>query len=78
MPLVSQLCLVTLSVVYAFAILAQANYGATLAAFPPDLQANASAWYISKDIYQFDTFGRYASSSSCSIYYSIWIVLNIS
>ncbi|OQR99935.1 Voltage-gated Ion Channel (VIC) Superfamily [Achlya hypogyna] len=58
LPLVSQLCIVILSVVYAFAILAQANYGAVLADFPEARKAEATPWYVSRQVFQFDTFER--------------------
>ncbi|RHZ01856.1 hypothetical protein DYB35_006714 [Aphanomyces astaci] len=57
-PLIGQLFLVILSVVYVFAILAQANYGQVLATFPDSLKANASAWYIHKEEFQLDTFEK--------------------
>ncbi|OQS07256.1 Voltage-gated Ion Channel (VIC) Superfamily [Thraustotheca clavata] len=58
LPLVTQLILVILSVVYAFAILAQANYGNILATFPEELKGKAATWYASRQEFQFDTFER--------------------
>ncbi|ETV97257.1 hypothetical protein, variant 1 [Aphanomyces invadans] len=55
-PLIGQLFLVILSVVYVFAILAQANYGQLLARFPESLKDNASTWYIHKEEFRLDTF----------------------
>ncbi|KAF0690299.1 Aste57867_18325 [Aphanomyces stellatus] len=58
MPLIGQLSLVILSVVYAFGILAQANYGPLLASFPSSLKASATPWYAHKEVFQLDTFGN--------------------
>ncbi|ETV72231.1 hypothetical protein, variant 2 [Aphanomyces astaci] len=67
-PLIGQLFLVILSVVYVFAILAQANYGQVLATFPDSLKANASAWYIHKEEFQLDTFEKYVYFKYILIY----------
>ncbi|KDO26873.1 hypothetical protein SPRG_08162 [Saprolegnia parasitica CBS 223.65] len=58
LPLVSQLSLVIVSVVYAYAIIAQAHYGPVLAAFPEELKSAATPWYVSRQVFQFDTFER--------------------
>ncbi|CAK4576955.1 unnamed protein product [Aphanomyces euteiches] len=56
MPLIWQLTLVILAVVYAFAIVAQGLYGNLLVNFPIARKAQAAAWYLHKEEFQLDTF----------------------
>lgn len=56
MPLIMQLLLVIISVMYAFAIITQANYGMELRNFPSSKQAMAPGWYGQREEFQAETF----------------------
>jgi hypothetical protein len=56
MPLIMQLLLVIFSVMYAFAIVTQANYGQALHDFPPSKQPESPSWYALRYEFQADTF----------------------
>lgn len=56
MPLIMQLLLVIFSVMYAFAIVTQANYGQSLHDFPPSKQSQSPSWYALRYEFQADTF----------------------
>lgn len=56
MPLIMQLLLVIFSVMYAFAIVTQANYGVELREFPPSKAPLAPGWYAQREEFQAETF----------------------
>ncbi|KAE8881054.1 hypothetical protein PF005_g14876 [Phytophthora fragariae] len=56
MPLLMQLLLVIFSVMYAFAIVTQANYGIELRDFPASKQSMAPGWYAQREEFQTETF----------------------
>ncbi|KAL4095062.1 hypothetical protein PRIC1_008440 [Phytophthora ramorum] len=56
MPLIMQLLLVIFSVMYAFAIVTQANYGIELRDFPASKQAMSPGWYAQREEFQAETF----------------------
>lgn len=58
MPLMLQLIMVILSVMYAFAIFTQANYGILLRDYPAEKQALSPQWYAVRQEFQVDTFAE--------------------
>lgn len=56
MPLLMQLLLVIFSVMYAFAIVTQANYGILLRDFPPSKRSMSPNWYAQREQFQTETF----------------------
>lgn len=56
MPLIMQLLLVIFSVMYAFAIVTQANYGIELRDFPASKQSLSPGWYAQREEFQTETF----------------------
>ncbi|TMW57726.1 hypothetical protein Poli38472_014329 [Pythium oligandrum] len=58
LPLIVQLLLVIVSFMYAFAIVAQANYGLALRNFPADKQPLSPQWYAVREEFQVDTFAE--------------------
>ncbi|KAG1695011.1 hypothetical protein DVH05_020941 [Phytophthora capsici] len=56
MPLIMQLLLVIFSVMYAFAIVTQANYGVALRDFPASKQSMSPGWYAQREEFQTETF----------------------
>ncbi|GMF32692.1 unnamed protein product [Phytophthora fragariaefolia] len=56
MPLIMQLLLVIFSVMYAFAIVTQANYGIELRDFPASKQSMSPGWYAQREEFQAETF----------------------
>ncbi|KAG6577876.1 Voltage-gated Ion Channel (VIC) Superfamily [Phytophthora cinnamomi] len=56
MPLIMQLLLVIFSVMYAFAIVTQANYGIELRDFPASKQSMSPGWYSQREEFQAETF----------------------
>ncbi|KAG2529236.1 hypothetical protein JM18_001734 [Phytophthora kernoviae] len=56
MPLIMQLLLVIFSVMYAFAIVTQANFGVELRNFPPSKQSLSPGWYAQREEFQAETF----------------------
>ncbi|OWZ00293.1 Voltage-gated Ion Channel [Phytophthora megakarya] len=56
MPLIMQLLLVIFSVMYAFAVVTQANYGILLRDFPASKQSMAPGWYAQREEFQAETF----------------------
>ncbi|CEG35552.1 two pore calcium channel protein 2 [Plasmopara halstedii] len=56
MPLIMQLLLVIFSVMYAFAIVTQANYGILLRDFPASKQSMSPNWYAQREQFQTETF----------------------
>ncbi|RLN86646.1 hypothetical protein BBJ28_00020528, partial [Nothophytophthora sp. Chile5] len=56
LPLILQLLLVIFSVMYAFAIVTQANYGTALRDFPESKQPLSPGWYAQREEFQAETF----------------------